>query len=286
MMSAVLTMPSPTDQNASPSLRPTLVHVHPSQLLQPLLDIRDRSTTEYREFFDRLVADMKARGMQIPILAYWEADRPRILDGLTRYLAALPARLETVQVLVYAEKPDDSTLLLGQLQCNAMRMDMSDLEYASVYQQLMTLNKWSAAELWRQLKVNPATGTKRLAISTKLCEQLKALVGEGKLAVRAAYAISRIADVNTQIEVSDKFVRGALCVEGVEAEVNRILKGSKRPVKEKPIVFKIGDIEVTMQRSVSLETIATAFDGVAAVVKRLVKEKRGIEYLVLELQPT
>jgi ParB/RepB/Spo0J family partition protein len=263
----------------------TLAHVHLSTLLPPLQDIRDRDNAGYQEFFARLVADLKVRGMQVPILTHREGDKLRIIDGLTRYLAALLAMLDTVPALVFDEKPDQATLLIGQLQCNAMRHDMTDLEYAAVYQQLMKLNNWSPAELWRQLKVNPATGTKRLAISTKLTEQVKALVAEGKLAVRAAYAISRLQDIPTQIDLADQFVRGALCVEGVEAEVNRSLKGSKRPGKPKPLTLTIGgDIEVTVNRSATLEAIATAFEGAAAVVKKLLKEHKGIEYLPLEFK--
>jgi hypothetical protein len=167
-----------------------------------------------------------------------------------------------------------------------MRQDMTDLEYAAVYQQLMKLNNWSPAELWRQLKVNPATATKRLAISTKLCDQVKTLVAESKLAVRAAYAISRVADIPTQIELADKFIRGVFCVEGIEAEVKRILKGGKRPVKEKPLTLKIGDIELTVKRSTAMESLASALETGIALVRKLLKDKRGLDHLQLELKPT
>jgi ParB/RepB/Spo0J family partition protein len=250
-----------------------------------LQDIRDRTTPEYEEFFKRLVPDVKARKVQIPVIAYRESEKFRLIDGLTRFLAAMLALLDDIPVLVYDEKPDEAAMVLGQLQCNAMRHDMTDLECAAVYQQLMQLNGWTPAQLWRELKVNPATGTKRLAISTKLCEHVKGLVASNKLAVRAAYAISRVSDVPTQIELADKFVAGALCVEGVEAEVNRILKGGKRPAKEKPIYLKIGgEVEVTVKRSASMDAIATAFEGAATVVKKLLKDHKGIEYLSLEFK--
>jgi hypothetical protein len=78
--SDILQLPDPS-RSRQPQL-PTLEHVHLSQLLHPSQDIRDRNTPEYREFFDRLVADIKVRGIQIPILAHREGEKLRIIDGL------------------------------------------------------------------------------------------------------------------------------------------------------------------------------------------------------------
>jgi ParB-like chromosome segregation protein Spo0J len=241
--------------------------VHPSFLLPPPHDIRDRSAPDYREFFDRFVADVKQRGIQVPLLAYREGEKFRISDGLTRYLAALLAVLETVPVLVYRDKPDESTLKIGQLQANAMRLGMSDLEYAAVYQDIMNLNGWKPAELWRQIKVNPATGTKRLAISTRLCDQVRAMVAEGIVCARAGYAISRITDTSKQIDLAEKFKEGKLCVEGVEARVSELL-GNKKPKQDKPLKLTKDGIELKAHNPTA-ESLRAFLDKITAALKRL-----------------
>jgi ParB/RepB/Spo0J family partition protein len=217
--------------------QPILVHAPLSQLLKPLHDIRDRDTASYREFLARLADDLKDRGMQVPILAYREGDKFRIIDGLTRFCAALLAMLETIPVLVYAEKPDEAALILGQLLANSMRRDNTVLELAAVYQDLKRLNGWNDATLARHVHASPGHVAKVLSISAKLCEPCKAMVASGELQVKAAYAISRIADHQLQLELAQKAKSGLLCAQGVEGEVARLISG-KKP-RTKPALVKV-----------------------------------------------
>jgi len=255
-------------------LKPTFLQAHLAMLLQPLQDIRDRTSRDHREFFDQLVADVKIRGVQVPIIAYREGDKLRIIDGLTRYLAALLALLDTVPALVYAEKPSEADLKLGMLLANSMRRDMKVLELAVIYQDLKRLNGWSDAELARNLHVSPSHVAKVLAISAKLCEPCRVMVSSGELAPRAAYAISRIADIATQINLAAQFKEGKLCVEGVEAKVVEILKGCKKPEKEKSLTLKCDGVELKATKP-TRESVRAFIDRVTVAFRKL-KEKDDI----------
>ncbi|OWK42374.1 ParB/RepB/Spo0J family partition protein [Fimbriiglobus ruber] len=261
--------PTPDPRPQGNTVRPpTLVHVHLSELLQPLKDIRDRDTPEYREFLDRLAADLKARGMQVPILAYREGDKLRIIDGLTRFLAALLALLETVPVYVYAEKPNEAELILGQLLANSMRRDMTVLELAAVYLDLKKINNWNDSTLARHVHANASQVHKILAISTRLCEQCKAMVAAGDLAPRAAYAISRLADAAAQVCVAEKFKKDVLCAQGVEAEVTRLLAGSKKTKAEKPLGLEHEGIALSAKKP-TLEALRAFAEKFNSAVKKM-----------------
>ena len=279
---------APTEPGATQSRsfqQPAQVSVLPVELLPPLDDIRDRSTSEYRAFFDCLMADLKEHGVRVPLIAFRDGNKPRVIDGETRRQGLLLGGMyNPVPVLLYGEKPDESALKIGQLQANALRLGMTDLEYAAVYQQLMKLNGWSPAELFRTIKVNPSTGSKRLAISTRLCDQAKAWVADGSLAARPAYALSRLEAIPLQLEVAKKYRKGVLCAEGVEEEVARLLSGGKRVKKVKPLKLKLDAIEIITKRDTPLETLAATLDKVSVVVRKLLKEHKGPEYLQLELK--
>ena len=220
----------PATRNGTPQPEPTsLSHAHPVTLLPVAEDLRDRTAPEYREWFERLTADIRQRGVQVPIIAYREGGRYRVIDGETRRLAALLAAVEKVPILVYEQKPDDKALKLGQLLANSMRRDMQPLELATVYMEIIAQNNFSLADLARAIHVKPPHVTKILSISTKLCPEAKELVAAGKLPPRAAYAISRL-PTPQQAELAKKAAELPMAVETVEEAVHRMLgKKVKRP---------------------------------------------------------
>src|ERR1019366_3843713 len=124
--------------------------------------------------------DVRTRGVQQPIIAYREGERLRVLDGETRRLASLLAGIDSVPVLAYETAPPESELALMALQANALRLDMEDLEYATVYNDLMTLQGISQMELAELLHVSPSQVSKRMRIFNNLPEDLRGLIGRGE----------------------------------------------------------------------------------------------------------
>jgi hypothetical protein len=252
-------------------LQPTFTHVLVPELLPPDPDIRDRTSPEYHTFEASLGADIMARGVNTPLLAYEDDKRPRVLDGETRRRAMLlVGYTQPVPILLYPSKPSESDRLSGSLSANAMRRDHTDLEYAAVYVQLMTLNKWTPAELFRQLHINPSTGHKRLAVSKNLCEQVQAWVTDGSLSVRAAYALSRLKDHAKQVELAERYRYedrpDTLCAEGVEAEVGKLL-GSRKP-KDKPLTLRQEGIALMVKKPTA-DGIRAFLEKLASALKRL-----------------
>ena len=105
-----------------------LVHKPPAWLLGVQVDKRVRSGPDYAEFFPRFVADLRLRGVLVPIIAVRRGEVAEVLDGETRRLAALMAGCATVPILVYDQQLAESDLIVAQLQANEMRLDFTDLE--------------------------------------------------------------------------------------------------------------------------------------------------------------
>ncbi len=266
---------SAVERAATP--QPVLEHVHPSRLLPVLNDLRDREAPDYLDFFhNRLVPDIRERGVQMPLIAYWDGEMARLVDGMTRYLAALMAAVQAVPVLVYAHKPDDKALPLASLLANSLRRDMTPLELAGVYQELTRLNGWSQAELARHARVSPAHVAKVLAISTKLCPEARELVAAGKLSPRAAYALTRLPE-QQQANLARKAVDFPLAVESVEEAVSKLLDNGRKP-KAKPLKLRFDGICMTVINPTT-DGLQAFFERGLAAVKKLGKDGDGPEFL-------
>jgi len=211
----------------------TLVQTHPANLIPVEKDLRTRDDPDYKAFFDRLLADVRERGVQQPIIGFRIGERVQVLDGETRRQTSLLAGRESVPVLVYDQKPSPEEMLVGQLQANALRGDMTPLEYAQVYQRLLIDHGWTQVQLAERLHVSPGDVSKTLAISSGLADVLKERVAAGTLAVSVAYALTKLRDHGQQIALADEADQRKWKRDTVEARVKQML--GKKVVKEKPV---------------------------------------------------
>lgn len=223
-----------------------LVHKPPSWPLPVRNDKRTRTGAEYQAYFANFTADVKARGVQQPVIAVTEGEAGRIVDGETRRQAALLAGLDSIPILLYQRELSEAELVIAQLQANAQRRDFTPLELAAVYQELMRLNSWNQAQLARAIHVSPAQVAKILAISTKLCPEVQAMVVAGELPPRGAYALTRLAEMPQQLELAKKAVTLPMDVESIEGAVNKLL-GNGRKNASKPVKFSACGITGTIK---------------------------------------
>jgi ParB/RepB/Spo0J family partition protein len=253
---------------------PTLERPAPGIVLHVRTDIKNRNDPRYLHWFHtEFMPDVRERGIQVPLIGYRETERIRVIDGETRLLAALLAggeKCQTIPVMVYAVKPEDTELKFAQLLANTARRDMTALELAAVYLDLMRDLKITAAELARLIHANPAAISRCISISTKLCPEVQAMVVDG-LQPRAAYSISRLTDVPTQIDLATQVRDGILSVEGVEHRVQTILSGKKR---EKPKIhtLKVGGGTAIIKGSLT-EGLETMIGKLQELLKAI--RKRG-----------
>lgn len=253
-----------------------LVHKHPSWLKPVRNDKRTRTGAEYQERFTLFCAEIKANGVQQPVIAVAEGDAAVVVDGETRRLAALLGGLETIPILVYQRELSESELVIAQLQANAQRQDFTPLELAAIYAELMNLNNWSQAQLARAISVNPAQIAKCLAISSKLCQEVQEMVTAGDLSPRAAYTISRVSDLAMQIDLARKTKESVYSVEGLEAHVARLL--GKKEKKSKPMKFTIGGLVVVAKGNV-VESLKAFISRASDALRRLEKDNLPVEVL-------
>jgi len=211
----------------------TLVQTHPAYLIPVEKDLRTRDGADYKARFDRFLDDVRERGVQQPIIGYRVGERVQVLDGETRRQGALLAGCESVPVLVYELKPSPEEMLVGQLQANALRSDMTPLEYAQVYQRLMIDHGWTQTQLAERLHVSAGDVSKTLAISSGLADALKERVAAGTLAVSVAYALTKLRDHGQQIALADEANQRQWKRDTVEARVKQML--GKRIVKQRPV---------------------------------------------------
>ncbi len=237
---------------------------------------RTRSGAQWQRHFEQFTEDVKERGILQPIIAVGEGESARVVDGETRRQAALLAGLESIPILVYECELTESQLVIAQLTANAQRRDFTWDELAGIYAELMLLNGWSQAQLARNIHVSTAQVSKVLAISANLCEEVRALVAAGKVAPRAAYAMSRV-EPQQQMELADKFVKGVLCVESVESRVAQILgKGEK---KQKPMKVELGGVTIIVAATNVMDAMKSAATKLLEAIKRLEKDGLGAEFL-------
>ena len=187
----------------------------------------------------------------------------RALTGWTRTLASRRAGKATIPGFVLDRPLHEAEQEMEKLLENEMRHDFTPLELARIYQRLMQLNGWSQAELAKNVHASPPQVAKVLAISTKLCDQVQALVASGDLSPRAAYSLTRLPDHQQQAELARKAVELPMAVESVEEAVNKLL-GNGRRVKSKPLKLKLDGVQMTASNP-TLDGLQAFFErGLAA----------------------
>ena len=205
--------------------------VNPATLRPNPNDKRDRSTSAYREWLALLTSDVKERGIRNPIQVMRDGDVLVVLAGETRRQAALAAGLEKVPVNILDRPLTAGEIWLEVLLENEMRRRFSDLERAEMYAEILKANDWSQAELAHHLKITASQVSKVMKVSSRLPDELKALIGkgDGKVGPRAAYQLARLPDEATMRDLARKLLDGLLTAESLEVEVAKCLgKGPKK----------------------------------------------------------
>jgi ParB/RepB/Spo0J family partition protein len=204
----------------------------------------------------------------VPLIAIRRQSRFEVVDGETRLLAALLAGSNLVPVLASEWELTESEKKLAALQANAMRHDMTDMEYARVYLQLMEENRWGQAELARRVNAKPAMISKRLAVFEKLPEDLKASIGEGDglIPFTSAYQLARLADEGMIRDLAEKVRQGLLCRDSVVDEVAKRLGTTQK--KAKPIKAKTANGILAMIPGMEFETVLADLAALVEAIKK------------------
>lgn len=184
----------------------------------PLDRIRPNKGQPRRTFDDAELAELadsiRQNGVLQPLLVRDRGDYYEIVAGERRYQAARAAGLDEVPVII-RDVSDDDVFKLALIE-NLQRSDLSPLEEANGYRQLIREKGLTQEELARILSKSRSTITNTLRL-LDLPDEVQELVETGRLTAGHARAILAVPDEEGRIALAKRVVSEHLSVRQAES---------------------------------------------------------------------
>ena len=184
----------------------------------PLDRIRPNKGQPRRTFDDAELAELadsiRQNGVLQPLLVRDRGDYYEIVAGERRYQAARAAGLDEVPVII-RDVSDEDVFKLALIE-NLQRSDLSPLEEANGYRQLIREKGLTQEELARILSKSRSTITNTLRL-LDLPEEVQELVETGQLTAGHARAILAVPDEEGRIALAKRVVSERLSVRQTES---------------------------------------------------------------------
>lgn len=186
------------------------------------------------EFIKELAQSIEKNGIMQPLIVRpLTAQTYEIIAGERRFRAAQLVGLSEVPVVIRKDVSDQQALELALIE-NIQRKDLSAIEEADGYQQLIQEFSYSQEELAKTVGKSRSHITNLLRL-LKLPDSIKALVNEEKLSMGHARAL--LGAPNAE-KLAEKIIAKDLSVRHVEELVRNKLEGKKsgaaKPANAKP----------------------------------------------------
>ncbi len=185
-----------------------------------------------------LAESIEAVGVLQPIAVTKDGDRYVLISGERRWRASRRAGLETIPAVIRAV--DDRGSLAEALIENVQREDLSPLEEAAGYQQLLEDYGMTHEELGQRIGKSRAAITNTLRL-LQLPPLIQGMVERGELSAGHARALLGIEDRKFAEHVATRAVEEGWSVRAVE-EAARIRKGEPAPVQTR--VKEVRPVEI------------------------------------------
>ena len=183
----------------------------------PLKDIRPNKGQPRKTFkpdeLAELTDSIKQNGVLQPLLVRKKGSSYEIVAGERRYQAAKAAGLEEVPVII-RDISDEDVFKLALIE-NLQRSDLSPLEEAQGYRQLLREKDLTQEELARILSKSRSTITNTLRL-LDLPEEVQELVEDGSLTAGHARAILAVPSEEGRIRLARKVASDRLSVRETE----------------------------------------------------------------------
>ena len=179
-----------------------------------------------------LADSIRQNGVLQPLLVRKVGSSYEIVAGERRYQAALRAGLKELPVII-REISDDEVFKLALIE-NLQRSDLSPLEEANGYRQLIKERGLTQEELAKILSKSRSTITNTLRL-LDLPEEVQRLVEEGELTAGHARAILAVPSEEGRIALAQKVVEERLSVRQTESLASMFSvseETSERPRRE------------------------------------------------------
>ena len=200
----------------------------------PIKDIRPNSGQPRKTFREDELAELtdsiRQHGVLQPILVRKQGDGYEIVAGERRYQAAKAAGLTEVPVVI-REISDDDVLKLALIE-NLQRSDLTPLEEARGYRQLIDEKDLTQEELARILSKSRSTITNTLRL-LDLPGEVQGLVEDGRITAGHARAILAVPSEDGRVALARKVVEERLSVRQTErlAPLYSVIDDADRPAR-------------------------------------------------------
>ncbi len=232
------------------------------------------------ESLERLAESLRTRGQLQPIRVRWDEQHSHylIVFGERRWRAAQIAGLATVSCIIMEESVSAAELLSLQLVENLVRDDLKPIEQAKAFRSIMDLNGWSTHDVARELAIDQS-GVVRALKLLELPSTVQEQVEQGTLPPATAYEISKLVDVEEQVELAARIATEGLSraetVEAVRRSASRS-RGGTRNRSRKPtsrVFRRIAGCTITITNTRGLDPATIR----AALVEAIARIDADIE---------
>lgn len=171
------------------------------------------------ESLARLADSLRTHGQQQPIQVRWSPadDKWVVVAGERRWRAAQAAGLKTLRCVFLEGALPAPQLLERQLIENLLREDLTPLEQANGFAELMRSRGWNGKQVAEALSIPASTVSRALAL-LRLPPSIQAQVAAGEIPARSAYELSKVTDPSRQAALAMQAAQGELTHADVEQQ--------------------------------------------------------------------
>jgi len=228
-----------------------IVHLKLSQILT--------NNKQPRSIFDEekiseLATSIKEHGLLQPIIVRQKNNLYEIIAGERRYRAM--KLLEWVEVPAIIRNLDDRETASIALIENLQREELTPIEEAYAYEQLIELHSLTQEALAQRLGKGQSTIANKLRL-LKLPDEIKNAVMEKQLSERHARALISLKDSELQISLFEEVLEKHLNVKQLEKRIQEVLnpeekKETKQKLRKKSVSRDVRIAVNTIKQSLSL----------------------------------
>ena len=213
----------------------------------PVGKIRPNPYQPRKSFDDKgleeLAASIKENGIFQPVLVRESVGGYELVAGERRLRASKLAGMKQIPAIVV--EFDDKQMMEVSLLENIQRKDLTPIEEANAYDQLIKKFGYTQEELGKRLGKSRANVTNLLRL-LHLPDKIRKMVDEGKLSYGQARTLLAVEDEEKMLRIAEKTIDEVLSVRQLEKLCSKPQKGPKKGPKE-PDPF-VEDVRVRMQR--------------------------------------
>ena len=172
------------------------------------------------DLLNELADSIRQYGIIQPLILRKVGDKFEIIAGERRYKAACMVGLKTVPSIVM-DLDDTSSAEIALIE-NVQRKDLTAIEEAKSYKQILGLGQIKQEELARKIGRNQSTISNKLRL-LNLSEEAQQALLDNKISERHARSLLRLKDKNIQNETLNKIIENRMTVRETDKFIKNLI---------------------------------------------------------------